>query len=325
MGFGGGFLVLDKPAGFTSHDLIAVMRGVLGEKGLGHTGTLDPFATGVLVVAVGPATRLIQFLEDDHKVYDCKVELGRATDTGDLTGEPVGEMEVPFLDPARIVQVLAGLQGERNHLAPRFSAVKVNGRPLYAWTREGVEVERPLRQVRIDRIELLELGETWLRIRLVCGKGTYARTVAEEIAESLGTFGHLSELRRLASGGATIETALDLPTVARAIAGEPVDDWRVVISSRSRESRAPWKLVDERRALLRPYLLPAAALFPDCQRTQPGPDAMKKLLEGGVAPPPPRGLREGQRYLAMDGPRLIGLCRVEGRWGRTLRVLPEGA
>ena len=164
------FLIVDKPPGVTSHDVVAVVRAVTGLKKVGHTGTLDPFATGVLPLALGGATRLIQYLDEDRKIYDAVIQLGTATDTGDPTGSVIAEAPVPALNRARVLEVLDGFRGQRMQTPPRYSAVKVAGRPLYDYARKGVDVEVKARPIRIDAMELLSLGENTLRVAIQIGR-----------------------------------------------------------------------------------------------------------------------------------------------------------
>ena len=237
-----GFLVFDKPPGITSHDAVAMVRAVTGIRKIGHTGTLDPFATGVLALAIGGATRLIQYLDEDLKVYDALLQLGQATDTGDPEGEVTAEAPVPDVDAAAITAVLAGFVGERMQVPPAYSAVKVNGRPLYAYARAGERVEVPARPIRVDEMALLGWQAPHLRTRIRCGKGTYARVLAEEIGESLGSVAHLIGLRREQSGPFTLERALSVETLSQIVASTP--DWQQALRPRRGEDRIPWNARD---------------------------------------------------------------------------------
>src|SRR5205085_2121936 len=204
-------LIIDKPADWTSHDVVARVRRSLRERRVGHTGTLDPFATGVLVVLVGRATRLAQFLAGAEKEYEASVRFGYATDTGDLTGarrpaaDGASERCGAWSD-GEIEAALAPLRGEREQVPPMYSAKKVQGRKLYELARRGVEVERQAVRVRIQLLEALRDGGALvrpnadgtceLRVRVVCSAGTYVRVLAEEIGAHLGTGAHLAALRR---------------------------------------------------------------------------------------------------------------------------------
>ena len=208
------FLVVDKPAGITSHDVVALIRAVTGEKKVGHTGTLDPFATGVLALALGPATRLMQFLDESIKVYDMVIALGTATDTGDPTGQVVAEAPVPPLEAARVEEVLRTFLGERMQRPPAYSAVKHQGRPLYSYAREGVAVEVAARPITVRDLRLEGIEGARLRVVLSCSRGTYARVLAEEIGVALGTVGHLASLARLRSGPFVLEDAISMDQLA---------------------------------------------------------------------------------------------------------------
>ncbi len=195
-----GFLVVDKPAGVTSHDVVAAIRACTGIKKVGHTGTLDPFATGVLPLALGRSTRLIQYLDESIKVYDALVRFGSATDTGDPTGEAVREAPLPDHDRQGVEAVLATFLGERMQEPPAYSAVKVAGKPMYHYARKGQAVKAPARPIFLHALELLEYDRERLRVRITCSRGTYARVLADEIATALGSAGHLEALCRDRSG-----------------------------------------------------------------------------------------------------------------------------
>ncbi|MEJ7615499.1 MAG: tRNA pseudouridine(55) synthase TruB [Pyrinomonadaceae bacterium] len=218
-----GIIIIDKPAGFTSHDVVAKLRGILRERRIGHTGTLDPFATGVMVMLVGRATRLAQFLSGAEKEYDAAVRLGFATDTGDLTGTPLAPASnAPLVTQEQIEEALRPLRGDLMQLPPMYSAKKVQGRKLYELARRGEEIERAPVPVSIRRLEvvpgpdgqLLRPGhnqDTYdLRISVVCSAGTYVRVLAAEIGRNLGIGAHLAALRRTRAGAFGLERALTL-------------------------------------------------------------------------------------------------------------------
>jgi tRNA pseudouridine55 synthase len=220
-----GILIIDKPAGWTSHDVVARVRRVLRERKVGHTGTLDPFATGVLVVLVGRATRLAQFLAGAEKEYEATVRLGYATDTGDLTGTPrlaAGEQLKPCAawSAEEIEAALAPLRGRVEQRPPMYSAKKVQGRKLYELARRGVEVERQAVRVVVHKLEALPTdgallkqandGTCELNVRVVCSAGTYVRVLAEEIGANLHTGAHLSALRRTRAGAFDLSRAVTL-------------------------------------------------------------------------------------------------------------------
>jgi len=224
-----GVLIIDKPDGLTSHDVVARVRRILSERRVGHTGTLDPFATGVLVVLVGRATRLAQFLSGAEKEYEAIVRFGYATDTGDATGRKLnttnaqnafGEI-VHDWSGREIEAALSGLRGEIEQVPPMYSAKKVQGRKLYELARRGVEIERAAVRVLIRELEVVprddeslmqsnEDGTSDLRVRVVCSAGTYIRTLAESIGERLGVAAHLASLRRTRAGDFRVEDAISL-------------------------------------------------------------------------------------------------------------------
>lgn len=195
-----GFFVIDKPAGVTSHDIVSKVRRAINQKKVGHTGTLDPFATGVLPVAVGEGTKAIQFLDESEKEYRAVLRLGIATDTQDLTGEVLAEREWSHLSPADLEGVVPRFLGLQKQLPPMFSAIKQGGVPLYKLARKGIEVEREEREVEINSLtfEWIRLPEACFTVR--CSRGTYVRTLACDIGEALGCGAHLLELRRTRSG-----------------------------------------------------------------------------------------------------------------------------
>jgi len=217
-----GLIIIDKPAGWTSHDVVSRVRRVLNEKRVGHTGTLDPFATGVLVVLVGRATRLAQFLSGAEKEYEATIRLGYATDTGDLTGarrEGGAAADCAALDRARVEAALAPLRGEIEQVPPMYSAKKIKGKKLYELARRGEEVERAAVRVRVSEFEIIgEPGGALLRpngdatcdlrARVVCSAGTYVRALAESVGENLSTGAHLAALRRTRAGTFGLERAL---------------------------------------------------------------------------------------------------------------------
>jgi tRNA pseudouridine55 synthase len=206
-----GFLVLDKPSGRTSHDLVADVRRATKIKKVGHAGTLDPMATGIVVVAIGRCTRLIRFIQDQPKEYLATAVFGVATDSLDADGEVVEEvaMEVD-LDTLREIAA-AEFIGEIQQVPPMVSALKQGGKRLYELAREGIEVEREARPVMIYQLEILSAGDgdhPLVEFRVVCGKGTYVRSLADDLARRLGGFAHLSALRRTTTGGATLADAI---------------------------------------------------------------------------------------------------------------------
>ena len=223
-----GILIIDKPAGWTSHDVVARVRRLLREKRVGHTGTLDPFATGVLVLLIGRATRLAQFLSGAEKQYEAVVRFGYATETGDLDGDvrpetrarAASEEFARAWDKAKIEEALNNLRGEIEQVPPMYSAKKVKGRKLYELARRGVEIERAAVKVTVHEMEAVETdgalvrhsgrGTCDLSVRVVCSAGTYVRALAESLGESLGVAAHLASLRRTRAGDFHIRSASTL-------------------------------------------------------------------------------------------------------------------
>ena len=215
-----GILLIDKPAGWTSSDVVAKLRGVLHEKRLGHSGTLDPMATGLLVLFAGRATRAVEFAESHDKRYLAGLRLGLATDTQDTTGRPVGGAPRP-VPREELEAALASFRGEIEQLPPMYSAIKVRGQKLYEIARRGGEVERQPRPVTIRRLEIVGEEDGDFLLDVCCSKGTYVRTLCHDIGAALGCGGCMSSLRRVQAGQFRLERAHTLEQViAAAGAGE---------------------------------------------------------------------------------------------------------
>lgn len=208
-----GIVIIDKPAGWTSMDVCAKLRGILKEKRIGHGGTLDPMATGVLPVFVGQATRAVEFAERGKKEYIAGLRLGLATDTQDITGEVISRSSVAA-GQAEIAALLSRFTGDLEQIPPMYSAVKINGQKLYDLARRGKEVARKPRPITIYELELLEqTGPADYLLRCVCSKGTYIRTLCHDIGAALGCGGTLISLRRTMAAGFTLEQAVTLEQV----------------------------------------------------------------------------------------------------------------
>jgi tRNA pseudouridine55 synthase len=212
--------VVDKPAGPTSHDIVDRVRRLLGTRRVGHTGTLDPFATGVLPVCVGRVTRLARFLAEGDKAYLGEVRFGFATTTDDCLGEPIGEPRPVRLEAAKLEAACAGMLGDQLQVPPFFSAKRVAGRRLYDLARAGVEAERPAVPVRIHRLVVRRVLEDVAEIEVRCSAGTYVRAIARDLGTALGAGAHLASLRRLESGGFGLERAVRLEGMSRESAEE---------------------------------------------------------------------------------------------------------
>ncbi len=212
-----GIINIYKEAGYTSHDVVAKLRGILGQKKIGHTGTLDPDATGVLPVCLGVGTRLCDMLTDENKEYVAALRFGITTDTQDLSGTVLSEREVTVTEE-RAVEIAGGFLGTYEQIPPMYSALKVNGRKLYELAREGREVERKARTVRIEELEILRVELPVLRMRVVCSKGTYIRTLCDDIGKKAGCGAAMETLQRTRVGRFRIEEALKLAEVEEAVA-----------------------------------------------------------------------------------------------------------
>ena len=204
-----GIVIVDKPQGWTSQDVTARLRRVFSTRRIGHGGTLDPMATGVLPVFVGRATRGVEFFEHAEKTYETVLRLGLTTDTEDITGEKLEERAVSFTSE-RLGDVLEAFRGDILQVPPMYSALKVNGQKLYDLARKGKTVERQPRPITIHELTLLEVGENTLRLRVRCSKGTYIRTLCKDIGEALGCGGCMAELRRVSAGEYGIAEAVPL-------------------------------------------------------------------------------------------------------------------
>jgi tRNA pseudouridine55 synthase len=192
-----GIVLLDKPAGYSSNQAVQKVRWLFQARKAGHTGSLDPFATGMLPICLGEASKTAGFMLNASKTYVALAVLGRATATGDIEGEVIREEPVPSLEPTGIRSVLAGFEGQIRQVPPMYSALKHQGQPLYRLARAGREVPREAREVTIHSLQLIRWEAPGLAFRVHCSKGTYVRTLAEDIAQQLGSCAHLQALRRL--------------------------------------------------------------------------------------------------------------------------------
>ena len=192
-----GLILINKQKGFTSHDVVNVIRKKLNTKKVGHTGTLDPNATGVLPILVGKATKISKYLIEHDKTYIATIKLGEKTDTGDSEGQVIEEKLVPTdLKKEDINNALQSFLGKQKQVPPIYSAIKINGKKLYEYAREGKEVNLEAREIEIYKIQLLEYKNSKIKFEVECSKGTYIRTLCEDIAKKLGTVGYMEELQR---------------------------------------------------------------------------------------------------------------------------------
>jgi len=210
-----GVLLLDKPVDLSSNHALQRAKRLFDAQKAGHTGTLDPFATGLLICCFGRATKIASKMLEADKTYVAEIRFGVETDSGDLTGNVVSHFDQPFeIDAARLELVLSGFVGVIEQVPPMTSALKHNGKPLYSYARQGIEIERKARQVTIYSIDLLEHAGDRATVKVTCSKGTYIRTLAQDIGRALGYGAHLVGLRRTRIGDFDIKDAYDLETLA---------------------------------------------------------------------------------------------------------------
>ena len=281
-----GVLNIYKEAGFTSHDVVAKLRGIVKQKKIGHTGTLDPAAEGVLPLCLGNATKLCDLLTDWDKTYEAVLLLGRTTDTQDTTGETLSQRPVT-VDEARVRQAMLEFQGDLEQIPPMYSALKVQGKKLYELARQGQVVERKSRPIHIEKLEILEMELPRVRFRVTCSKGTYIRTLCHDIGERLGCGGCMEQLLRTRVGLFSVEESLGLSQVEALV----------------REERLPGSLV------------PVDALFPGYERIVLREEGDKPAYNGN--PFPERLVREHlpSANLPISGGESVrgGLLSVPGR------------
>ncbi|MCD7847153.1 MAG: tRNA pseudouridine(55) synthase TruB [Oscillospiraceae bacterium] len=282
----GGVLLIDKPSGYTSFDVIAVLRGLLHEKRLGHTGTLDPMATGVLPVLIGKATGASDILPIDEKSYRADFVLGKSTDTQDITGKVLSETDKPITE-AEILGKLPQFRGVISQLPPMYSAVSVNGKRLYELARQGVSVERTPREITVYSIELERYDESGRTGTLLisCSKGTYIRTIISDLGDSLGVGGCMTALRRISAHGFGIEECT------------PLEDLRA--------SENPLEMAI-------PKIVPTDKLF-ECYPKLNLSEAQTRMYKNGVKLDAKRvrGAKEDGIFRIYGNSGFLGLCRVQ--------------
>lgn len=218
-----GIMLIDKPCDWTSHDVVGKLRGILHERRIGHSGTLDPMATGLLVVFVGRATRAVEFAEADSKEYIAGLRLGISTDTQDITGNTLKSSN-SLPSKAELEQALSAFKGEISQIPPMYSAIKVGGRKLYELARRGESVERKPRRVTIDKLDIIGENEGNYVLDVVCSKGTYIRTLCNDIGDTLGCGGCMSSLRRVKAGAFSIEKAHTIDEIKAAADNGGLDE-----------------------------------------------------------------------------------------------------
>ncbi|MFZ1062947.1 MAG: tRNA pseudouridine(55) synthase TruB [Acidimicrobiales bacterium] len=258
-----GLLLIDKPQGITSHDVVARVRHELGERRVGHAGTLDPMATGLLVLAVGPSTRLLRFAQSETKRYSGTVTFGIATDSLDADGQVLERRPVPLLSELAVNECASAMRGTQRQTPPMVSAIKVGGRRLHALAREGVEVERAPREITITDFSLraTETPEIWT-FDVTCSVGTYVRVLLSDLAARLDTVGHLSSLRRLRSGDHDVSDAMTLLAFQQSLAQgkDVIKSPRLFVS---RLEHVTLSADEERRVRLGQHLVLAQAFGDD--------------------------------------------------------------
>lgn len=297
-----GVVIVDKPAGITSHDAVDRVRKLLGERKAGHTGTLDPMATGVLPVCVGEATKIAFFLTGDDKVYEATMRLGVRTDTLDMTGQVLTEQE-PRATDADVKAVLAAFTGTITQVPPQYSAVKVRGKALYKWARKGIRVEPPPREVQIREILLQGIELPRVRFTVTCSKGTYVRTLCADMGDRLGCGAALEQLRRTRSGIFRLQDAVRLD-------GESDDGIR---------ARLEQALIPMNRALpgLRDIVIPPLLEQKLAQGHQPDVEGLAALQIPSLA------TADVVKFISGEG-RLVALARMLVSAGE-IPSLPPGA
>lgn len=206
-----GVIIIKKPKGYTSHDVVNVLRKKLNTKKVGHTGTLDPNATGVLPILVGTATKISKYLIEHEKTYIATIALGKKTDTGDAEGEIIEENNSLIdIDKQEVEDVIKNFIGKQNQIPPMYSAIKVDGKKLYEYAREGKKVELQPREIEILDMNLIGYNNNEIEFSVRCSKGTYIRTLCEDIAKGLGTIGYMKELQRTSVNEFNIENSISL-------------------------------------------------------------------------------------------------------------------
>ena len=218
-----GLLIINKPKGYTSHDVVNILRKKLNTKKVGHTGTLDPNATGVLPILVGTATKISKYLIEHEKTYIATIELGKKTDTGDEEGKVIEEdTNIKDISREEIEKVLRSFIGKQNQIPPMYSAIKVEGKKLYEYAREGKTIELQPRGIEILDINLIEFNNNEIEFSVRCSKGTYIRSLCEDIAESLGTIGYMKELQRASVNQFNIQDSILLDDLDNINIGERI-------------------------------------------------------------------------------------------------------
>ncbi len=278
-----GIVLLDKPRGLTSNQALQRVKRLCNASKAGHSGSLDPLATGMLPICFGEATKLSGFMLAANKRYQVRAILGAATSTGDSDGDVVGKMPVPALSEQSVLATLEAFVGEIEQVPPMYSALKHEGQRLYTLARKGIEVDRPPRPVWIHALDLLSYDSPSLELRVRCSKGTYVRTLVEDIAKALGTVGHVTELRRLAVAPFEDQEMTTLAAVEAAAEAGP-------------------DRVDE-------LVLPVDSALADWPRLIVAPDNAKRLAQGQAVPAEP-DWPQSKVLLYVPGQRFFGIGEI---------------
>jgi len=292
-----GILVVNKEPGWTSHDVVAKMRRIMGMAKVGHAGTLDPAATGVLPVLLGRATRIAEYLLEWDKEYRAVLRLGETTDTQDATGRVLSQADASGISEDMLRQTIAQFRGPQRQIPPMYSAVKVGGKPLYKAARAGESVERAERAIVVHVLDILAIDGRDVTIRVVCSKGTYIRTLCADIGQALGVGGHMYALERLRVGPLSIEQALTVGQVAAQAAIGMVE--KNVVTLNQALDRLPALRVNGEQAR---FVLHGGAVAP----------AGLGELSGSAEPVPVR--------LQDDGGRLLAIGMYDTRAAGTIKV-----
>jgi tRNA pseudouridine55 synthase len=239
-----GLLIVDKPEGLTSLEVVREVKRRLGVRKAGHLGTLDPFATGVLPIAINEGTKLVPFIGEESKEYEAVLKMGEETTTDDLTGKVISRKPWEQVSPEMIHTAFRGFLGKIRQIPPMYSAVKMNGKPLYRLARKGIEVERKEREVEILNIHIEEVQPPKVRFSVSCSKGTYIRSLAKDIGRKIGCGAHLTQLRRVRSGPFTLEKAISWERLKNFSKTENLSPW--LVSLREALSCLPEVIGDER-------------------------------------------------------------------------------
>ena len=239
-----GLLIVDKPEGLTSLEVVREVKRRLGVRKAGHLGTLDPFATGVLPIAINEGTKLVPFIGEESKEYEAVLKMGEETTTDDLTGKVISRKPWEQVPPEMIHTAFRSFLGKIRQIPPMYSAVKMNGKPLYRLARKGIEVERKEREVEILNIHIEEVQPPKVRFSVSCSKGTYIRSLAKDIGRKIGCGAHLTQLRRVRSGPFTLEKAISWERLKNFSKTENLSPW--LVSLREALSCLPEVIGDER-------------------------------------------------------------------------------